>query len=184
MGTSLCGLSPAVSPRLSGRAPYQGDCSVFYPRQVFQFFNLSVYLSICLSVFYLYICSSDGKESACNAGDLGSIPGSGRSSGEGNGNPLQCSSLENSTDRGAWRATVCGVTKSRTRLSDSHYYLYIYLFILIVPFSMQDLSLLTRIKPMPPAVEAWSLNHCISREVPQFVSLFLPSFIHLFKSMC
>ena len=46
-------------------------------------------------------CSSDGKESACNVGDLGSIPGSGRSPGEGNGNPLQNSCLENSMDRGA-----------------------------------------------------------------------------------
>ena len=62
--------------------------------------------------------SSDGKESACNAGDPGSIPGSGRSPGEGNGNPLQYSCPENLTDRRAWRATVHGVTKSRTRLSD------------------------------------------------------------------
>ena len=46
------------------------------------------------------------KESACNAGDLGSIPGSGRSPGGGNGNPLQCSCLENPMDRRAWRATV------------------------------------------------------------------------------
>ena len=59
-----------------------------------------------------------GKESACNAGDLGLIPGSGRSSGEGNGNPLQYSCLENPMDRGARRATVCGVAKSRTQLSD------------------------------------------------------------------
>ena len=58
--------------------------------------------------------SSVGKESACNAGDLGSIPGLGRSPGEGNGNPLQYSSLENSMDRGAWWAIVHGVTKSRT----------------------------------------------------------------------
>ena len=49
---------------------------------------------------------SDGKESACNAGDLGSIPGSGRSPGEGNGNPLHYSCLENPMDRGAWQATV------------------------------------------------------------------------------
>ena len=63
-------------------------------------------------------CSSDGKESAFNAGDLGSIPGLGRFSGEGNGNPLQYSCLKNPMDRGAWWATVCGVTKSRTRLSD------------------------------------------------------------------
>ena len=49
------------------------------------------------------------KEFACNAGDLGSIPGSGRSPGEGNGNPLQYSCLENSMDRGAWPVTVHGV---------------------------------------------------------------------------
>ena len=56
--------------------------------------------------------SSDGKESAYYAGDLGSIPGSGRSPGEGNSNPLQCSCLENPMDRGAWQGTVHGVTKS------------------------------------------------------------------------
>ena len=61
---------------------------------------------------------SDGKESACHAGDLGLIPGLGRSPGEGNGNPLQCSCLENSMNRGAWWATVHGVTKSWTRRSD------------------------------------------------------------------
>ena len=55
---------------------------------------------------------SDGKTSACNAGDLGSIPGSGRSPGEGNGNPLQYSCLEKSMDRGAWQATVHGITES------------------------------------------------------------------------
>ena len=60
--------------------------------------------------------SSDGKASAYNAGDLGSIPGSGRSPGEGNGNPLQCSCLENSMD-----CIVHGVTKSRTRVSDFHF---------------------------------------------------------------
>ena len=61
---------------------------------------------------------SDGKESACNVGDPGLIPELGRSPREGNGNPLQCSSLENPMDRGAWRATVHGVAQSRTRLSD------------------------------------------------------------------
>ena len=61
---------------------------------------------------------SDSKMSAYNAGDLGSIPGSGRSPGEGNGNPLQYSCLENPMDGGAWRATVHGVAKSRTQLSD------------------------------------------------------------------
>ena len=53
-------------------------------------------------------CGSDGKESACNVGHLSSIPGSGRSPGEENGNPLQYSCLETLTDRGAWRATVHG----------------------------------------------------------------------------
>ena len=57
---------------------------------------------------------SEGKASACNGGDLGSIPGSGRSPGEGNGHPLQYSCLENSMDRGNWWATVHGVAKSGT----------------------------------------------------------------------
>ena len=57
---------------------------------------------------------SDGKASACNAGDPGSIPGLGRSPGEGNGNPLQYSCLENPLDKGAWLATVHGVAKSQT----------------------------------------------------------------------
>ena len=57
---------------------------------------------------------SDDKEFACNAGDQDSIPGSGRSPGEGNGNPLQYSCLVNSMDRVAWWATVHGVVKSQT----------------------------------------------------------------------
>ena len=63
-------------------------------------------------------CSSLGKESACSAGDLGSIPGLGRSPGEGNGDPLQYPRLENLMDRGAWGAAAHGVTKGRARLSD------------------------------------------------------------------
>ena len=61
---------------------------------------------------------SDGKASAYNSGDLGSTPGLGRSPGEGNGNPLQYSCLENPMDRGTWWTIVCGVAKSWTRLSD------------------------------------------------------------------
>ena len=57
-------------------------------------------------------CSSVGKESACNAGDLDLIPGLGKFPGEGNGNPLQYSCLENPMDGGAWWAAVCGVTKT------------------------------------------------------------------------
>ena len=64
------------------------------------------------------ICVEEVKASACNVGDLGSIPGSGRSPEEGNGNPLQYSCLENPMDGGAWWATVHGVAKSQTRLSD------------------------------------------------------------------
>ena len=61
---------------------------------------------------------SEVKASACNAGDLGSIPGLGRSPGEGNGNPLQYFCLENPMDGGAWSATVHGVAKSQTQLND------------------------------------------------------------------
>ena len=74
--------------------------------------------------------SSEGKVSACNAGDLGSIPGSGRSPGEGNGNPLQYSCLENPMDGEAWQATVHGVAKSRTQLSNfTSLYLYMTRFL-------------------------------------------------------
>ena len=61
---------------------------------------------------------SEVKASACNSGDMGSIPGLERSPGEGNGNLLQYSCLEKLMDGGAWWATVHGVAKSRTRLSD------------------------------------------------------------------
>ena len=66
--------------------------------------------------------ASDGEESACNAGEPGSIHGLGRSPGEGNGKPLQYSGLENPMDRGAWGVRVHGVAKSWTRLSDFHMY--------------------------------------------------------------
>ena len=61
---------------------------------------------------------SNGEESACSAGDLGSIPGLGRSPGEGNGNPLQYPCLDNPMDRGAWQATVSGAAKSQTQRSN------------------------------------------------------------------
>ena len=62
--------------------------------------------------------SSEIKAYACHAGELGSIPGLGRSPGEGNDNPFQYSCLENPMDRGAWWAILHGVAKSQTRLSD------------------------------------------------------------------
>ena len=65
-------------------------------------------------VFLGFPHGSDGKESACNAGDLGLIPGWGRSPGGGHGNPLQYFCLENPMDRGAWRATVHRVAKNRS----------------------------------------------------------------------
>ena len=72
-------------------------------------------------------CGSAGKESACNAGDLGLIPGLGRSTGEGKGYPLQYSGLEKSMDY-----TVLGVAKSRTRLSNFHFHSFCYIFFFII----------------------------------------------------
>ena len=72
--------------------------------------------------FFIHIwgfpIGSDSKESTCSAEDMSSTPGLGRSPGEGNGYPFQYSCLDNPMDRGAWWATVHGVTKSQTRLSD------------------------------------------------------------------
>ena len=65
---------------------------------------------------------SVGQEFACNAGEPGSIPGLGRSPADWTGYPLQYSGLQNFMDRGAWQATVHGVAKSRTRLSDFHFF--------------------------------------------------------------
>ena len=81
----------------------------------------------------MYICrafpgGSEVKVPVCSAGDLGVIPGSGRFPGEGNGNPLQYSCLENPMDRGARWATVHGVAKSRTLVSDFTF-TYVYMYI-------------------------------------------------------
>ena len=67
----------------------------------------------CIRGALSFPCSSLDKQSACSAGDLGSIPGLGRSPGEGNGNPLHYPCLENLMDRGAWWAVVYGVAKSQ-----------------------------------------------------------------------
>jgi len=75
------------------------------------------------------------KVSAYNSGDSGLIPGLGRSPGEGNGNPLQYSCLENPMDGGAWQATVLGVAKSRTHLSD-----FTFTFSLSWAFSKYELN--------------------------------------------
>ena len=84
-------------------------------------FLCTIYEESIFGSFILFLGFPGGSEvkaSDCNAGDLGSIPVLGRSPGEGNGNPLQYSCLENPMDGGAWWATVHRVTKSRTRLSD------------------------------------------------------------------
>ena len=78
-------------------------------------FQLRIYFKFSLESFP---CNLVSKESACSAGDPGSIPDLGRFPGEGNGNPLQYPCLENLMDRGAWWATVHGVSKSRARLSN------------------------------------------------------------------
>ena len=77
--------------------------------------------------------SSDGKESPCHAGNLGLIPGSGRSLGEKNDYPVQHSCLENSMDREAWWATVHGVAQSQTQLSDFTF-TYICIYKLLLEF--------------------------------------------------
>ena len=69
---------------------------------------------LLIPVFLGFPGGSDGQESTCNAGNLGLIPGLGRSPGEGNDYLLQYSGLENSMDRGAWQATVHGVSESDT----------------------------------------------------------------------
>ena len=86
--------------------------------------NLPI-LSPCLSVMD-FPDDSDGKESACNAGDPGSVPASGRSPREGIGYALQYSFLENPMDRGARQATVHGVTESWTQLSNEHFRFFTY----------------------------------------------------------
>ena len=92
------------------------------------YYLLYTYICIYYYVILLYIsfyviytgdfpCSSVGKEPTCNAGDMVSIPGSGRCAGEGNGKPLQYSCLENPMDRGVWLAAVHGVTRVRHNLA-------------------------------------------------------------------
>ena len=78
--------------------------------------EIDIYTLLCIKLGFPG--GSDGKESACSAGDPGSTPGSGRSPGEGNGKPLQYLCLENPMDREAWRAAVHGIAKHQARLSD------------------------------------------------------------------
>ena len=79
---------------------------------------MSVQLYKLYTFYRVFVGDSDRKESSCNAGDVGLIPGTSRSLGEGNGYPLQCSCLENSMDRGAWWTVVHEVSQNQTRVSD------------------------------------------------------------------
>ena len=96
-------------------------CIMFLPENPFTFGEFGkgcVFTGFYIGYLFLRLPQGlSGKELA-NAGDVGSIPGSGRSPGEGNGNPLQYSCLENPMDRGAWRAIVHGVAKSQTQLNN------------------------------------------------------------------
>ena len=98
---------------------------------------------------YIWASSSAGKESACNATDLGLIPGLGGSPGGGHGSPLQYSCLENPMGRGAWGATVHGVTKSRTQLSDSAQHIHVYKNIKCI----YRASLVAQLVKNPPAMQ-------------------------------
>ena len=105
----------------------KNNISFIVQRQIHQIYCLMSLLFIFKIIQYhllfnqhilIFPGGSDGKESACNAGDLGSIPELGRSPGGGHGNPLQYSCLENSMHRGVWRAIIHGIAKSQTQLSD------------------------------------------------------------------
>ena len=109
---SITGLNVNYSPSLAGK---ESACNAEDPGSVPGLGRSpGERIGYPLKVFLGFPGGSDSKESTCNAGDLGSIPGLGRFPGGGDGNPFQYSCLENSMDRGAWWATVHGVTKCQT----------------------------------------------------------------------
>ena len=103
-----------------------------------------------------FLGGSDGKESICNAERLGSIAGSGRSLEEGNGYPLQYYCLENSMDRGAWWATICGITKSQIWLGD-----YIHTPKIVIVWA--DTLLFSNVGEMEMSRGTWPIR-CVSCE--------------------
>ena len=116
------------------------------------------------------------KESACNSGDLGSgelgsVPGLGRSPGEGNGYPLQYSGLENSMNRGAWQATVHGAAESRSWLRDFHFLKsQVLLFLLASAVISHSMKLLLERLACFIHLKSWSICQSI-----------YPSILHLFR---
>ena len=105
---------------------FQSTYTLHLPYPFIHLSELSFHISAVVNntavhlVVYVSFGHSDGKESACNAGHPGSIPGSGRFPGERNGKPPQYSCLENSVDRGAWSGIAYGVAKSQTQLTSTH----------------------------------------------------------------
>ena len=134
------GRQPSGFLNSPGPAPEAGDPSLGLPVCAIGLACIFIYFCCCSFFFFFFLKDKrlfnliffffddyymfglprwlSCKESSSNAGDVGSIPGLGRCPGERNGNPLQYSCLENPMERGAWRATVHGVAKSQTRLSD------------------------------------------------------------------
>ena len=114
---------------------------------------------------------SDDNESTCNAGEVGSIPGSVRSPGEGNGSPLLYFCLENPIDRGTWLATVNGVTKTQPRLSDQHTCTHTYWYIKFYHFTHFPLVLWSFVWCMAPckfkvySIMAW-LTYLVTWSLP------------------
>ena len=122
----------------------------------------SPYVTKDLSIKRSFPGSSDGKESACNVGDQGLIPGLGRSPGEGNGYPVQYSCLGNSMDRGAWQAAVQGVAKSWTRLSNLGWHFFLSSFPLF--FAILSLTSLVSLATMLS-------GDCLSGQLPLVIQV-------------
>ena len=114
--------SPAYHPVLSPFLPAQTLHAILQPQLFFQLFDSSSGLQWSFDVQGRARVSCIAGRFFKNAGDPSLIPGSGRTPGEGNGNPLQYACLENPTDRGAWWATVHGLAKGQTRLSNKHFH--------------------------------------------------------------
>ena len=136
--------APVLPMNIQGWFPFGLTCLILLPKRLsrdfsstragrHQFFGTQSFSLSSSHIQKGFPVSSDGKESACNVGNPGSIPGSGRSPGEGNGYPLQHSFLENSMERGAWQTTVHGVAKSQTWLNDWHFHFHIHTWLLDKP---------------------------------------------------
>ena len=134
----------------------------------YELYSLSLYIYIYTHWCVGFPGGSDGKEFAYNVEDMGLIPGLRRSPGEGNGYPLQYSCLENSMDSRAWQATVQGIAKSWTHLSDFHFhlcvYINIYVWFLLLHFSsfcLHSMTLCITIsqKLMPHQAEVHFIYH-------------------------